>query len=52
VVSTKKSLNICDVEQAFNRKRYSYIVIPYRAENVKIVKDAYFDVMNTELEIK
>jgi len=27
-------------------------VIPYRAENVKIVKDAYFDVMNTELEIK
>jgi hypothetical protein len=52
VLSTKKSLKIRDVEQAFNRKRYSYIVIPYRAENVKMIKDAYFDVMNTELEIK
>ena len=52
VLSTKKSLKIRDVEQAFNRKRYSYIVIPYRAENVKMIKDAYFDVTNTELEIK
>ena len=52
VLSAKKSLKICDVEQAFNRKRYSFVVIPYRAENVKMIKDAYFDVMNTELEIK
>ena len=52
IVSKKQSLKVCDIEDATNRKKHPYVIIPYRPENVSVLKIAYYEATGTELHIK
>lgn len=52
VISTRKSLNTCDIQGAYNRPTYPYVVLPHTVEAEQLVRDAYLMATGNELEIK
>lgn len=52
VISTRKSLKTCDIQGAYNRPTYPYVILPHTVEAEQLVRDTYLMATGNELEIK
>ena len=52
VLCQKKSIRKADVEDAYNRKKQPYVIIPYSVETANLIRAEYKKVCGEELIIK
>ncbi len=50
-ISTRRKIKPRDVDTASNRKKYSYIILPYTPQNRAMLTAAYREATDSELEI-
>ena len=52
VLSNKKSLQKSQIEDAYNRRKYKYLIIPFSTNIDTVIKANYKSLMGVDLEIK
>lgn len=52
VISSRKKINSCDIEDSYNHRKCYYIIFPNTGANLQELKDAYEKTVGKELEIK
>ena len=51
VLSSRKSIRLCDVHDAYNHKKASYIIFPNTVHNKQLLQKVYFEITGNDISI-